>query len=225
VIEFEDVSFSYGDRTILRNVSLSVEPASFTFLVGPAGSGKSTFLRLCYHDIRPTAGTVRQCGRQFRPADRNGIADLRRSIGVVHQECCFLDHLSILENIALPLMVSGIDMAERTEDLDALLEWIDLTDRAGALPPQMSGGERRRAAVARAVILSPDIILADEPTGNVDWDMAVRILTMFIELNRIGKTIFIATHDLGLVRAAQQRIQARVFGLEGYRLVPLGDVS
>lgn len=224
MIEFEDVAFSFGERAVLRKVSHSIEPGSFTFLVGPSGSGKTTFLRLCYCDLAPTAGNVRHFGRRISAGNRNGIADLRRAVGVVHQECCFLDHLSVLENIALPLRISGIDAAGRAEDLEALLEWVDLTGRIEALPTEMSGDERQRAAVARAVILSPDLILADEPTGTVDWDMAMRILTLFVELNRMGKTIFIATHDFNLVRAARQRVGVQVLGLEGYRLVPLGDV-
>jgi cell division transport system ATP-binding protein len=222
VIEFEDVAFSYGERDILKEVSFSLEPGSFTFLLGPSGSGKTTLLRLCYLDLVPVAGSVRCFGQRIRASERNRIADLRRAIGVVHQECSFLDHLSVLENIALPLQISGIDATDRAEDLDALLEWVDLTGKVKALPPQMSGDERQRAAVARAVILSPDVVLADEPAGNVDGDMALRILTLFIELNRMGKTIFIATHDASLVRTAQRRTEARVLALEGCRPVPKG---
>ncbi|WP_424932853.1 cell division ATP-binding protein FtsE [Amaricoccus macauensis] len=224
MIEFEDVTFSFGQRAVLRKVNLSIELGSFTFLVGPSGAGKTTFLRLCYHDLEPRVGSVRHFGRRIPAKDRNGIADLRRAIGVVHQECNFLEHLPIYENIAMPLQLSGIPLAERADDLRALLEWVDLTDRVDALPSEMSGGERQRAAVARAVILSPEMILADEPTGNVDWDMAMRILTLFIELNRMGKTIFIATHDFNLIRAARQKVDAQAFGIEEYSLVPLGDV-
>lgn len=224
MIEFEDVAFSYGERPVLRKVSLPIAPGSFTFLVGPSGAGKTTFLRLCYHDLEPTAGSVRFFGRRIPQDDRDAIADLRLAIGVVHQECSFLEHLTVYDNIALPLRLSGIPVSERQDDLQALLEWVDLKDNVGSLPSQMSGGERQRAAVARAIILSPDVILADEPTGNVDWDMAMRILTLFIELNRMGKTIFIATHDFNLIRAARQRVEVQIFGLEGYRLVPVGDV-
>ncbi len=223
MIEFEDVTFSFGGHAVLRNVHLSIEPGSFTFLVGPSGAGKTTFLRLCYLDLEPAEGSVRLFGRRIPPCDRDGVADLRRAIGVVHQECRFLDHLTMFDNIALPLELSGISVAQRAEDLRALLEWVDLTGRVTALPPEMSDGERQRAAVARALILSPDVILADEPTGNVDWDMATRILTLFIELNRMGKTILITTHDFNLIRAARQRIGAQVFGIGDGRLVPLGD--
>ena len=158
---------------------------------------------------------MRYFGRTIAPEDRDGIADLRRSVGVVHQDGQFLDHLSLIDNIALPLLVNGIDTRERMEDLRALLEWVDLTERVDSLPAQLSGGERQRAAVARAVILSPEVILADEPTGNVDWDMAVRLLTLLIELNRMGKTVLIATHDLNLIRAAKAQVSTRVLRIQG----------
>ncbi|MFO1107359.1 MAG: ATP-binding cassette domain-containing protein [Amaricoccus sp.] len=213
MIEFENAGFSYGGNAVLHDMTLTLAPGSFQFLVGPSGAGKTTFLRLCYLDLAPTSGSVRYFGRTIAPEDRDGIADLRRSVGVVHQDGQFLDHLSLIDNIALPLLVNGIDTRERMEDLRALLEWVDLTERVDSLPAQLSGGERQRAAVARAVILSPEVILADEPTGNVDWDMAVRLLTLLIELNRMGKTVLIATHDLNLIRAAKARVQARVLRL------------
>lgn len=213
MIEFEQAGFSYGDHAVLRDMSLTLAPGSFQFLVGPSGAGKTTFLRLCYLDLAATEGEIRHFGRSIAPSERDAIADLRRRVGVVHQDCQFLDHLPIHENIALPLTVNGIDPRERADDLRALLQWVDLTARVDATPPLLSGGERQRAAVARAVILSPDVILADEPTGNLDWDMAQRVLTLLVELNRMGKTVLIATHDLNLIRAAKARVQARVLRL------------
>ncbi len=213
MIEFEQAGFSYGQTDVLRDMSLKLAPGSFQFLIGPSGAGKTTLLRLCYMDLAPTQGVARFFGRTIAPTDRDAIADLRRSVGVVHQDCQFLDHLPLIENIALPLLVNGIDTRERQGDLEALLEWVDLTGRVNALPPELSGGERQRAALARAVILSPEVILADEPTGNVDWEMAVRLLTLLIELNRMGKTVLIATHDLNLIRAAKARVSARVLRL------------
>lgn len=210
MIEFEQAGFSYGDRPILRDMDLTLAPGSFQFLVGPSGAGKTTFLRLCYLDLAATEGEIRYFGETIPPAERDAIATLRRRVGVVHQDGQFLDHLPMGENIALPLTVHGIDPRERVEDLRALLQWVDLTDRVEATPPLLSGGERQRAALARAVILSPDVILADEPTGNLDWDMAMRVLTLLIQLNRMGKTVLIATHDLNLIRAAKTRVQARV---------------
>ncbi len=218
VIEFETAGFSYGTTPILEETTLALAPGSFHFLIGPSGAGKSTFLRLCYRDLLPTTGAVRFFGRVIPPSDRDGIADLRRVVGVVHQDAQFLGHLSLVENIALPLQVSGIDLADRAGDLRALLEWVDLTGRVEALPGTLSGGERQRAAVARAVILSPEVILADEPTGNLDRDMAMRVLSLLVELNRMGKTVLIATHDLDLIRAAKSRVQARVLRLAGGRI-------
>lgn len=218
VIEFQGAGFSYGAGAVLGDVTLALVPGAFYFLIGPSGSGKTTFLRLCYMDLQPTSGSISFFGHRIASNDRDGIADLRRAVGVVHQDCQFLDHLPLLENISLPLLVSGIDMRERSGDLQALLEWVDLTERVDALPPELSGGERQRAAVARAVILSPQVILADEPTGNVDHDMAMRVLTLLIELNRMGKTVLIATHDLDLIRAAKARVQARVLRIDHGRV-------
>lgn len=222
MIEFEEAGFSYGQTTVLRDMTLTLAPGSFQFLVGPSGAGKTTFLRLCYMDLVPSEGNARYFGKTIAPEDRDGIADLRRAIGVVHQDCQFLDHLPLAENIALPLLVNGIDTRDRMGDLQALLEWVDLTERVNALPPELSGGERQRAALARAVILSPDVILADEPTGNVDWEMAVRLLSLLVELNRMGKTVLIATHDLNLIRAAKTRVAARVLRLNQGRITIAG---
>lgn len=210
MIAFDNVAYNYGGEAVLQNVSVEIAPGSFYFLTGPSGSGKTTLLKLCYAALRPTAGNLQVFGAPINPADRHGTAMIRRRIGVVHQDCQFLDHLSIEENIALPIAVTGQPVPERDQNLTELMNWVGLTGRAHALPAELSGGERQRAALARAVIMSPDIILADEPTGNVDWDMSQRLLRLLIELNKLGKTIVIATHDLGLIRAAKAEVQARV---------------
>ncbi|KGJ03876.1 cell division transport system ATP-binding protein [Paracoccus halophilus] len=217
MIEMQNLSFGYGGgEALLADMTLSLQPGSFHFLTGPSGAGKTTFLRLCYADLLPSAGRMSTFGQDVRALSRDGIAGLRRRVGVVHQDPQFLDHMPVAENIALPLMISGqaVDMAA----LGDLLAWVQLSRHARAMPPELSGGERQRAALARAVIMAPDLILADEPTGNLDWDMSMRLLQLLIELNRSGKAVLIATHDLNLVRAAKQQVQARVLRIAGMKL-------
>ncbi len=223
MIELENVAYSYGGGELLSDVSLKLSPGSFHFLTGPSGSGKTTFLRLCYGQLIATAGQVRLFRKDVRELSRDGVAGIRQRIGVVHQDCQFLDHMSVTENIALPLMVSGRGGGGAAENLVDLIGWVGLTPRANALPAELSGGERQRAALARAVIMSPDILLADEPTGNIDWDMSLRLLKLLIELNRMGKTVLIATHDLNLIRAAKSEVAARVLRISNRRLQLAGS--
>lgn len=218
MIELDNVAYSYGGGELLTSVSLKLAPGSFHFLTGPSGAGKTTLLRLCYGALQPTTGIVRVFQQDLRAANRDDVAMIRRKIGVVHQDCQFLDHLPVAENVALPLSVSGYDVQSEQANLRELMTWVGLTERAMALPPELSGGERQRAALARAVILSPDVILADEPTGNVDWEMSQRLLTLLVELNKMGKTILIATHDLSLIRAAKAQVQARVLRISERRV-------
>jgi cell division transport system ATP-binding protein len=218
VIELEDVECGYGGRPLLSGLSVSLQPGSFHFLTGPSGAGKTSFLRLCYLALRPTSGRLALFGQDARRIDRDGVAAIRQRIGVVHQDCQFLDHLSLAENVALPLTVSGRDDAARRQDVADLLGWTGLTARADAFPPELSGGERQRAALARAVVGSPEIILADEPTGNIDWEMSLKLLQLLVELNRLGKAVVIATHDMTLIRQAKTQVAARVLRIRGGRI-------
>lgn len=169
----------------------------------------------------PTSGTVTLFDRDARTLSRDDVARVRRRIGVVHQDCQFLDHLPIAENVALPLATANRD--NHANDLGDLLSWVGLSNRAHALPPELSGGERQRAALARAVIMSPDVVIADEPTGNVDWEMSLRLLTLLIELNKMGKSILIATHDLNLIRSAKSQISARVLRIRDRKIQLAGS--
>lgn len=222
MIDLEDVAYSYGADALFGNISLELAAGSFHFLTGPSGAGKTTLLKLCYGALRPGVGKLRLFGQEIRSMSRNDVALARRRIGVVHQDCRFLDHLTLADNVALPLTVSGKGGAEQLGNLSDLLAWVGLSERMSALPPELSGGERQRAALARALILSPEVILADEPTGNIDWEMSQRLLRLLVELNKMGKTVVIATHDLMLIRAAKALVPARVLRIDQGRLQVAG---
>ena len=216
MIELKDAGYSYGGGDLLSQMTLELTPGSFHFLTGPSGAGKSTLLKLLYGALLPTAGQALLFGRDAGRMSRDEVATVRRRIGVVHQDCQFLDHLPISDNVALPMTVAG--QAVQQGDVDELLQWVGLGERASARPPELSGGERQRAALARAVILSPEVVLADEPTGNVDPEMSQRLLDLMIQLNRMGKTVMIATHDLALIRSAKTQVSARVLRIKDRRL-------
>lgn len=221
MIELQEVSYGYGAGTLLSDMSLTLVPGSFHFLTGPSGAGKTTFLKLCYGELLPAKGNISIFGQDAAAMTRDDVAMARQRIGVVHQDCQFLDHLSLAENIALPLTVAGRSPSDLSE-LNELMAWVGLSAQAAAKPPELSGGERQRAALARALIMSPEVILADEPTGNVDWEMSLRLLKLLIELNRLGKTVMIATHDMNLIRQAKSQVQTRVLRISDNHLYAAG---
>ena len=218
VISLEKVSFGYDGHTTLSELTVRLTPGSFHFLTGPSGAGKTSLLKLLYMEHRPDAGRVVLFGNDPAEMDARGLTRMRRRIGVVFQDFRLLDHLCLRDNVALPLRVAGKDVAAQAENIDALIRWVGLSNRSGAYPPELSAGEMQRTAIARAVINSPDLVLADEPTGNVDPEMGARIMRLLIELNSQGKTIVVATHDLGLIRSAKGLVSARTLRLTDGRL-------
>jgi cell division transport system ATP-binding protein len=197
MIVFDNVAYSYGGDALLSDVSLRLAPGSFHFLTGPSGAGKTTLLRLAYAELMPSKGRIDLFDRDVTTLSRDEIARSRRRMGIVHQDCQFLDHLPLAANVLLPLSVSGKDTVPN--DLTDLLSWVGLSSLADAVPPQLSGGERQRAAVARALVTQPRIVLADEPTGNLDGAHARQVFELMLELNReLGTSLVIVTHDHSL---------------------------
>jgi len=184
---------------VLRNITFELKPGSFHFLTGPSGAGKSSLMKLLYLAHRPSRGLVTMFDEDVVSLPRHRLPALRRRIGVVFQDFRLLDHLTALANVMLPLLLAGADDRDVREHAEELLAWVGLADRMTARPPTLSGGEKQRLAIARAVIGKPDLLLADEPTGNVDPEMANRLMHLFAELNKLGTTTVIATHDMMLV--------------------------
>jgi cell division transport system ATP-binding protein len=215
VIRFENVGLRYGmGPEILRDLSFQIAPKSFQFLTGPSGAGKTTLIRLFFLSLKPTRGLISIFGRDASGLSRSDLPRLRRRIGVVFQDFRLLEHMTTFENVALPLRVLGRDESVYRADVIELLRWVGLGDRMHALPPVLSGGEKQRAAIARALIARPEILLADEPTGNVDPPLARRLMRLFVELNRLGTSVVIATHDIHLMN----QFNARRLVLEEGRL-------
>jgi cell division transport system ATP-binding protein len=184
---------------VLRDLSFRLDPHSFQFLTGPSGAGKTTLLRLLFLALKPTRGLVTLFGHDIATLSKDSLATLRRRIGIVFQDFRLLDHMTTYENVALPLRVMGVDEDNYRNEVVELLDWVGLGERMSALPPVLSGGEKQRAAIARALIARPQLLLADEPTGNVDPSLAQRLLRLFIELNKNGTAVVIATHDIALM--------------------------
>jgi cell division transport system ATP-binding protein len=207
----------YGrEAEVLKDISFDLPHGSFHFLTGPSGSGKSTLLKLIYLAERASRGRIELFGQDLALLKRKDRPGMRRRIGVVFQEFRLLDHLSVFDNAALAPRIAGRKPAGYRSDVGDLLHWVGLGERMHAMPPALSGGEKQRLAIARAVINRPEILLADEPTGNVDEAMAVRLLRLLMELNRVGTTVLIASHDTDLVN----RSGKPVLHLEDGRLAP-----
>jgi cell division transport system ATP-binding protein len=202
---------------VLRDLDLTLTTSSFQFLTGASGAGKSSLLKLIYLAHAPSRGLVSLFGQDIASTPRSELPFLRRRVGVVFQEFRLLDHLSAFDNAALPLRVAGLRPAQYRDDVRELLDWVGLRARADALPPTLSGGEKQRLAVARAVVTRPALLVADEPTAAVDPRAAARLLKLFVELNRMGTTVLIASHDEELVR----RSGAAVLELQEGRLLPV----
>src|SRR5256885_9988815 len=202
VAEFDSVGLRFGTGAgVLRALGFRLRPGSFFFLTGPAGAGKTSVLKLLYLAQRPTRGRIKLFGEELSEAPREAMPPFRRRIGVVFQDFRLVRHLSTFDNVALPLRVAGAKDEDVEGPVREMLAWVGLADRASARPPTLSGGEQQRVAIARAVINRPDLLVADEPTGNVDAEMAQRLLHLFTSLNRLGTTVVVATHDVGLISA------------------------
>jgi cell division transport system ATP-binding protein len=200
VVRLDGVGLRYGRAPeVLKDLSFELQAGSFHFLTGASGAGKSSLLRLIHLAMRPTRGLVSLFGRDTTRLKRADLPFVRRRIGVVYSDKRLLGHLNAFDNVALPLRLAGASPGDYTADIVELLAWVGLAERMDAYPAALSGGEQQRLAIARAVVNRPDLLLADEPTGDVDQDMALRILRLFVELNRLGATVLIASHDEELV--------------------------
>ncbi len=222
MVRFENVGMRYGvGREVLRDVNFTLEPGTFTFLTGPSGAGKTTLLKLVLMAEQPSRGVISLFGSNLANLKRAELPPLRRRIGVVFQEFRLLDHLSAFENVALPLRLAGRRVNDFRKDVEELLSWVGLGERLDDKPPTLSGGEQQRVAIARAVVAKPEILLADEPTGNVDPDIGERLIRLFVELNRFGTTVMIATHDRALIESTRARelrlVDGKVIEMRGLR--------
>ena len=204
MVRFENVGMRYGHGSeVLQDISFELERGSFHFLTGPSGAGKSSLLKLLYLARRPSRGLITLFGQDISTAKRSELSALRRRIGVVFQDFRLFEHMTAVENAALPLIIAGGEPDKIRDHVEELLCWVGLEGRMDARPSTLSGGEKQRLAIARAVINRPDLLLADEPTGNVDPEMGQRLIHLFLELNKLGTTTVIATHDTSIVTSVK----------------------
>lgn len=212
MVKFDNVGLRYGtDPEVLSDLSFTLFPGSFYFLTGASGAGKTSLLKLLYLAQRPSRGAIRMFGKDMITLPRKRLPDFRRRLGVVFQNFRLVEHLSAFDNVALPLRLSGTDEAKVVKAVSDMLEWVGLSHRARAVPETLSGGEQQRVAIARAVIARPQILIADEPTGNVDPEMALKLLRLFEALNnRVGTTVIVATHDVHLLKKVPDSLIMRL---------------
>ncbi|MBW0143913.1 cell division ATP-binding protein FtsE [Sphingomicrobium clamense] len=211
MVRFDSVGLRYGtDAEVLRDLDFQLESGGFYVLTGPSGAGKTSLLKLLYLAQRPTRGRITLFDEDIETLGRDGLPALRRRIGIVYQDFRLIEHLSAFDNIALPLRIAGFGDEDIEQPVREMLAWVGLSDRARAKPPTLSGGEQQRVAIARAVIARPDLLIADEPTGNVDAEMAHRLMHLFAGLNKLGTTVVLATHDLSLVKEVPGAVMLRL---------------
>ena len=204
LVKFSSVGLRYSTGPeVLHDVNFELEEGTFHFLTGSSGAGKTSLMKLLYLGQKPTRGIISMFGRDMSTIPRKTIPEIRRQIGVVFQDFRLLNHLSAFDNVALPLRVSNTPEADIKKNVTELMRWVGLGDKTNSRPPTLSGGEQQRIAIARAVINRPKLLLADEPTGNIDANIGVQLLSLFEELNRHGTTVLIATHDEDIVRQFQ----------------------
>lgn len=204
MIDLENVSFHYDERPILQNINLHIPQGSFVAITGASGAGKSTFLKLISMRLEPDQGQIRLFSHDTKNLDFSTKKLIRRNIGFIDQDPLFVEHLTSWENALLPVIVSEANVEKEAQNVHDLLSWVGISQYENQFPHQLSGGERQRLALARSIILSPEITIADEPTGNVDWEIAETILSLLLKLNELGKTVIIATHDMNLLRIAKK---------------------
>jgi len=221
LVTFDNVGLRYGtEPEVLRDLSFTLFPGSFYFLTGASGAGKTSLLKMLYLAQRPSRGAIRMFGKDLITLPREQMPQLRRKLGVVFQDFRLISHLTAFDNVALPLRVAGVREAELTDPVTEMLEWVGLGHRIEAVPTTMSGGEQQRVAIARAVIGRPQLLIADEPTGNVDPEMAQRLLQLFERMNSLGTTVIVATHDINLLRSMPDSVIMRL--QKGNLLDPTG---
>jgi len=221
LVTFDNVGLRYGtEPEVLRDLSFTLFPGSFYFLTGASGAGKTSLLKMLYLAQRPSRGAIRMFGKDLITLPREQMPQLRRKLGVVFQDFRLISHLTAFDNVALPLRVAGVREAELTDPVTEMLEWVGLGHRIEAVPTTMSGGEQQRVAIARAVIGRPQLLIADEPTGNVDPEMAQRLLQLFERMNSLGTTVIVATHDINLLRSMPDSLIMRL--QKGNLLDPTG---